>query len=42
MNASTTDEHGLSVHKSCDEKRMLLKAASLRSEQWKEGQGRAA
>ena len=28
-----TDEHGLSVHRSCHEKRMLLKAASLQAQQ---------
>ena len=30
----TTDEHGLSVHTSCQEKRMLLKAASVQTEAW--------
>jgi hypothetical protein len=35
-----TDEHGLPVHQSCDEKRMLLKAASLKIEQWRQGQSR--
>jgi len=34
----TTDQHGLSVHKSCDEKRMLLKAASLQTELWRQAQ----
>jgi hypothetical protein len=29
---SKTDEHGLSVHQSCHEKRMLLKAASRQIE----------
>jgi len=33
----TTDEHGLSVHKSCDEKRMLLNAASRATELWRQG-----
>jgi hypothetical protein len=36
----TTDEHGLSVHKSCHEKRMLLKAASCQTEAWKEAQAK--
>lgn len=31
-----TDEHGLSVHKSCHEKRMLLKAASAQTELWRQ------
>jgi hypothetical protein len=31
-----TDEHALSVHHSCHEKRLLLKAESLRIEQWKQ------
>jgi hypothetical protein len=35
-----TDEHGLSVHQSCHEKRMLLEAASLKNEQWRQGQSR--
>lgn len=35
---STKDEHGLSVHQSCHEKRKLLKAASLRRQEWTEGQ----
>lgn len=34
----TTDEHGLSVHQSCHEKRMLLKAASLKRQQWIQAQ----
>jgi|SRR5215467_8647375 len=34
----TTDEHGLSVHKSCDEKRMLLNAASRATELWRQAQ----
>jgi len=33
-----TDEHGLSVHKSCHDKRMLLKAASVQTELWRQGQ----
>lgn len=33
-----TDEHGLSVHQSCHERRMLLKLASQQSEQWKQAQ----
>lgn len=36
----TTDEHGLSVHTSCHEKRMLLKAASLQAEQLRRAQPR--
>lgn len=36
----TIDEHGLSVHKSCHEERMLLKAASLQAEQWRQAQPR--
>lgn len=36
----TIDEHGLSVHKSCDEKRMLLKAASNQTEQWRQAQAK--
>jgi hypothetical protein len=35
-----TDEHGLCVHQSCHEKRLLLKAASLKSEQWRQGQSK--
>jgi len=35
-----TDEHGLSVHQSCHEKRMLLKAASKQSEQWNQDRGK--
>lgn len=34
------DEHGLSVHKSCHEKRMMLKAASQQAEQWREAQAK--
>jgi hypothetical protein len=34
----TTDEHGLSVHTSCQEKRMLLKAASVQTATWLRGQ----
>ena len=30
-----TDEHGLFVHTSCHEKRVLLKAASLQTETWR-------
>jgi len=33
-----TDEHGLPVHQSCQEKRMLLEAASLKSEEWRRSQ----
>ena len=33
-----TDKHGLSVHQSCDEKRMLLKAAALQTERWRRSQ----
>lgn len=32
------DEQGLSVHKSCHEKRMFLKAASLQTELWRQAQ----
>jgi hypothetical protein len=32
----TIDENGLSVHKSCQEKRMLLRAASLQTERWRQ------
>lgn len=32
----TTDEHSLSVHKSCHEKRMLLKAASRATDVWRQ------
>lgn len=32
---SKTDEQGLTVHESCHEKRMLLKAASSEVEAWK-------
>jgi hypothetical protein len=35
-----SDEHGLSVHQSCHEKRMLLKAAAEKSEQWRQGQSK--
>lgn len=35
------DEHGLSVHQSCQEKRVLLKAESLRIVQWKEDQSKS-
>jgi hypothetical protein len=34
------DEHGLSVHRSCHEKRMLLKAAALQSERWRIAQAK--
>lgn len=34
----TVDEHGLTVHTSCHEKRMLLKAASVQTETWLRGQ----
>jgi hypothetical protein len=37
---SITDEHGLSLHHICYEKRMLLKAASRQIEQWREGQSK--
>lgn len=30
-----TDEHGLSVHSSCHEKRILLKAAAAEIELWR-------
>lgn len=33
-----TDEHRLSVHVSCHEKRMLLKAASAQTELWRQAQ----
>lgn len=36
-----TDEHGLSVHQSCHEKQMLLKAASLKIDQWRQAQPKA-
>jgi hypothetical protein len=32
---SKTDEHGISVHESCNERRMLLKAATAQVELWK-------
>ena len=35
---NTTDEHGLTVHKSCHEKQMLLKAASRQTELWRKAQ----
>jgi len=35
-----TDEHGLSVHNSCYEKKLLLKAASQQAELWKQNQTR--
>jgi hypothetical protein len=35
-----TDEHGLSLHQSCYEKRMLLKAASLKTEHWRQDQSK--
>ena len=35
-----TDEHGLSVHQSCHEKRMLMKAASLQTEMWRRAQSK--
>jgi hypothetical protein len=35
---SRIDEHGIIVHASCHEKRMLLKAASIQLESWKPGQ----
>ena len=31
-----TDEHGLSVHESCHAKRMMMKAASLQNDQWRQ------
>jgi hypothetical protein len=34
----TTDEHGLSVHASCHEKRILLKAAALQADQLRRAQ----
>jgi hypothetical protein len=41
--AKDVDELGLSVHQSCDEKRMLLKAATLKMELWRRAQsGRQA
>ena len=33
-----TDRHGLSVHISCHERRMLMKAASLQAEQLRRAQ----
>jgi hypothetical protein len=30
----TTDEHGLAVHTSCDEKRIVLKAAAAQTQIW--------
>jgi len=33
-----TDEHGLSVHNNCHEKRMQLKAGSAQTETWLRGQ----
>jgi len=36
----TTDEHGLTVHASCLEKKMLLKAAAHQTELWKQAQPR--
>jgi hypothetical protein len=35
-----TDEHGLSVHQSCHERRMLMKAASLQTEMWRRAQSK--
>jgi hypothetical protein len=35
---SKTDEHGLTVHESCHQKRMLLKAASAQVDSWKAAQ----
>jgi hypothetical protein len=32
------DEHGLTVHQSCDERRKLLKAASLKVASWRSTQ----
>ena len=37
-----TDEHGRSVHASCNEKRMLLEAASLQTELWRQSQPKRA
>lgn len=37
----TTDEHGVSVHVSCQEKRMLLTAASRQAEKWRQSQAKA-
>ena len=37
----STDEHGLSVHVSCHEKRMMLKAASMQAEAWRRGQSKS-
>jgi len=34
----TIDEHGLTVHKSCDEKRMMLKAATRQANLWRQSQ----
>ena len=34
----TIDEHGLSVHHSCNEKRMLMKAASRQASLWRQAQ----
>lgn len=35
---SKTDEHGLVVHESCNDKRILLKAASSQVASWKAAQ----
>lgn len=36
----TVDERGLSVHNSCHERRMLLKAASAQSQTWLQRQAK--
>lgn len=37
-----SDEYGLWVHSSCNEKRALLNAASLQIEQWKQSRSKPA
>lgn len=34
------DEHGASVHESCHAKRMMLKAASMNAELWRQAQSK--
>jgi hypothetical protein len=38
LDHSKTDEHGLSVHGSCHDKRLLLKAASAQVATWRAAQ----
>jgi hypothetical protein len=38
LDHSLIDKHGLSVHQSCYEKRMLLTAASQETERWAQDQ----